>query len=198
MTHDTSGSRAEQGGVVIEWLLAFPMFMVVFFLIIQVALVGVASLVVQYAAFSAGRAAVVGLPEHTRENAETAGVFVLAALSPAVGTPERGAAALGRTFDRQGEPWSFPRMNRRAGFAREAASIRINPDEILAGPETLTVEIEYPLRLAIPIASAILAPSRRVVAGVPGHFVVLRARVQMRSTGSRVAAPLSALGRLDP
>lgn len=188
----------DQGGILVEWLFTLPLFMLVFFLIIQTAMIAAASLVVQYAAYAGARAAAVGLPEHTRENADHVCALILSAISPQARTTDRAGDRLGQTLRAQGSPWTYRHSGRRTAFAREAANIRVSPDEVTAGPENVVVEVEYPFELTIPFASAVYSPSFRHVAGINGRYITLRASATMRSTGSRVAAPLEAFGRFDP
>lgn len=190
-------SRDRRGAIVLEWVAILPVFTVVVTVILQIAVIGTSSLVARYAAFSAGRAAMVGLPDHTKENAEDAAAMVLMAIAPGVSGSDELGWRFGETIRRQGEPWSFRKTEQRLAVARRAMELDISPDEILGGPETLRVKLRYPLRLAIPFAASVLG-EYRVVDGVAGYYVDLSAEVELRSHGSRVAVSRSSLGRVTP
>ncbi len=190
--------HARAGGVVIEWLFCLPIFCVLFFLILQMALLASAGLVVRYATFAAARAAAVGLPDHLKANTETTAAIILACISPRRRGDHQEARVFGETLRRQGAPWSFRGVADRAAFAQIATDIRISPDEILGGPEDLSVQIKFPFRLNMPFAATVLAPRARTIAGVRGHYIDISARVDLRSHGSRVAASRFSLGRLTP
>jgi Flp pilus assembly protein TadG len=176
--------RDPRGTITVDFLLTFPIFLLLFAVIVQMALLGHAKLIAQYAAFAAARSAAVAVPEDKPEYAIMAGRLALAPVSET--RRSRGTAAsreLGRAVGRFGKPWDY-NVSQRYSHAAAAARFTLDPNEIDV-PTDITVREAFQFRLDVPGAAAALSPRRTVVGGVPGRYITLNASCTLRSTGSR-------------
>ena len=136
-----SSSHSERGQAIAEFAIAFPILLLIVLGIIQISLMFVARGVVEYAAYAAARAEVVG------EDPAHAAQFVCSAISGPSYTP-----GTGRTITVPG--WGvLPRS--------ESASIKTKVDvldPIGDANGTVTVEVTHKYELVVPVVSLIFKP----------------------------------------
>ena len=174
----------ENAYVTVDFVLTFPAFLLLLAMIVQMALLANAALVVDYAAYSAARSAIVSIPMGRTAHASAAACTVLAPISPPAGEPESGVGeAIQPIFDRYGKPWAFSEIQARTAYAAQAATISVSPSEIVV-PADVTVKIQYPFALRIPGAAVILTSKVETIAGVSGRFFRLGGTCTLRSTGA--------------
>lgn len=53
-------------------------------------------------------------------------------------------------------------------------------------PRQVTVTVEFPYQLKLPLVSSMMQPNRETIEGVPGRYITLRSEVALQSTGTRV------------
>ena len=171
--------RRERGVVSVEWLIACPPFLVVVMGIMQYALASQARVAVEYAAFSAARAAVVWLPredEGTGGDPSTAAAFPLVALSPEV---DHGQVTVA---DYLGRSQIESQIVARAAYARRATAVDL-PAGNPGWNDPVTVTVGYLYSCKIPIGKQILCkrfgdiPAEwrgRFSGSFPGWYLLMR------------------------
>jgi len=172
----------------VEWMLASVPFFILFLGIMQYALGSMAKVAVEYAAFSAARAAVVWLPreeEGTGGNVATAAAFPLIPLSPAV---DHGHVTVA---DYLGRSQIMGEIMDRADYAKRATVVDIDPQSP-GWNDPVTVEVAYLYSCKIPVGKQILCkrfgdlPSRytsRFRGSFPGWYLLLRAKHTLVNQG---------------
>lgn len=180
--------RRERGVVSVEWLIACGPFLVVVMGVMQYALASQARVAVEYAAFSAARAAVVWLPRQddgTGGDPSTAAAFPLVALSPEV---DRGLVSVS---DYLGRSRIESQIIARAAYARRATAVDIKN----ASPgwnDPVTVEIGYLYSCKVPIGKQILCKRFSEIPGdwqgrfsgsFPGWYLLMRATHTLTNQG---------------
>jgi hypothetical protein len=154
----TRRSRRESGVAVAEFAIAFPFLLLVVLGICQISLMFVARSVVEYAAFCAARAELVG------ESPERAAEFVCSAIA-------------GGTYDGQGDPITVPGWGTLPRSESSSIKTSVNVlDPINDGNGRVTVEVVHLYELGVPVASMIFKPiSRPIQPGdVPDGLFVLQ------------------------
>ena len=180
--------RRQRGVASVEWLLASMPFFVVFMGVMQYALASLARVTVEYAAFSAARAAVVWLPREesgTGGDPTTAAAFPLIPLSPAV---DHGPVSVAEYL---GSSHIDTEVLARAGYARRATVVDVTP----AHPgwnDDVTVEVAYLYSCKVPIGKQVMCkrfadlPSGyrgRFSGSFPGFYLLIRARHTLTNQG---------------
>lgn len=171
--------RRERGVVSVEWLIACGPFFVLFMGMVQYALASQARVAVEYAAFSAARAAVVWLPREedgTGGDVSTAAAFPLVTISP---ERDRGKVSLADYF---GRSQIESQIMARAGYARRATAVEIRPERP-GWNDPVTVEVGYLYSCKVPIGKQIMCqrfgdiPAEwraRFSGSFPGWYLLLR------------------------
>jgi TadE-like protein len=180
--------RRERGVVSVEFLIASAPFFVVLMGVMQYALASVARVSVEYAAFSAARAAVVWLPreeEGTGGDPSTAAAFPLIPLSPEV---DHGKVSVA---DYLGKSQIMSQLDARASYARQATVVDITPQNP-GWNDDVTVEVAYLYSCKVPIGKQIMCrrfgdlPSDmkgRFSGSYPGWYLLLRAKHTLTNQG---------------
>ena len=156
---DSRVAAGQGGQAIAEFAIVFPLMLLMVLAIVQISLMFVAKSVVEYSAFAAARAEVVG------EDPEQAAAFVCSTIAG----PSRGAGA-GRFITVPG--WGdLPRSA--AAFEKTLVDVMDPGDN---GSGHVTVEVTHYYELIVPVVSMIFKPiSRSVEPGdVPqGIFITL-------------------------
>lgn len=180
--------RRQRGVVSVEFLIASAPFFVVLMGVMQYALASMARVAVEYAAFSAARAAVVWLPREeagTGGDPSTAAAFPLIPLSPEV---DHGKVSVG---DYLGNGRIASQVAARATYARQSTVVDITPQHP-GWNDDVTVEVAYLYSCKVPIGKQIMCrrfgdlPSQargRFSGSFPGWYLLLRARHTLTNQG---------------
>jgi Flp pilus assembly protein TadG len=173
----------------VSFVLAFPIFLTIVAIIVQMALMVNAKVVVTHAADSAARAAATSLPDGKPENVERAAWMALAPLSPQAQSPVAAEAAADYdALRRMGVdvPESFPA---RYTYATEATAVSWSPDVDFSRSEGQEVEVTvtYRFQLTVPGAMKMAAADDDTVAGVKGRFWEVTARSRVQTAHGRKA-----------
>ena len=175
-----SARRRDRGVVSVEWLIACGPFLVVVMGVMQYALASQARVAVEYAAFSAARAAVVWLPREddgTGGDPSTAAAFPLVALSPAV---DHGQVSVA---DYLGRSQIESQIVARATYARRATAVDL-PSGKPGWNDPVTVEVGYLYSCKVPIGKQLMckrfgdldgAWRGRFSGSFPGWYLLIRA-----------------------
>lgn len=180
--------RRQRGVVSVEWLIACAPFFVVFMGVMQYALASQARVAVEYAAFSAARAAVVWLPREddgTGGDPSTAAAFPLVALSPEV---DHGKVSVS---DYLGRSQIEGQIVARAAYARRATAVDVRPQHP-GWNEPVTVEVGYLYSCKVPIGKQIMCKrfgdlpggwQGRFSGAFPGWYLLMRATHTLNNQG---------------
>ena len=180
--------RRGRGVVSVEFLIASAPFFVVLMGVMQYAMASVARVAVEYAAFSAARAAVVWLPREdagTGGDPSTAAAYPLIALSPAV---DHGKVSVA---DYLGNSAIMSQIDARAAYARGATVVDVTPEHP-GWNDDVTVEVAYLYSCKIPIGKQIMchrftdlpADARAKFSGsYPGWYLLMRATHTLTNQG---------------
>lgn len=150
--------RAEAGTIMVEFCLVFPFLGLAMGLTVQAALIAQATLVVQYSAYSAARAAIVrteyssaiSLWEdlYKKDEIERVAELALASISPEAGGggSSADAAAIRQVFQNQNGPWGSNAYPARVAYASwgngSAASNQTTRVNLTTQPAALLPDIE--------------------------------------------------------
>jgi Flp pilus assembly protein TadG len=166
--------RSDDGAAAVSFILAFPIFLTIVAIIVQLALMVNAKLMVVNAADTAARSAATSLPDEHPENIHHAAWLALAPVSPrAEGPVASEAAAAADALRRVGVevPDTFAA---RATYAKDATTVSWDPDprEGFADKpaQEVDVTVTYRFRLTVPVAMRIVSAAEDTVAGVKGRF----------------------------
>jgi len=180
--------RRDRGVVSVEWLIASGPFLVVVMGVMQYALASQARVAVEYAAFSAARAAVVWLPredEGTGGDPSTAAAFPLVALSPEV---DHGLVSVA---DYLGRSQIESQIMARATYARRATAVDM-PQGNPGWNDPVTVTVGYLYSCKVPIGKQLLCkrfsdiPAEwrgRFSGSFPGWYLLMRAQHTLVNQG---------------
>jgi Flp pilus assembly protein TadG len=174
-----------------ELVLVFIPFIAVLTITLQLAGASIAKVTVEYAAFTAARAAVVWLP---REEAGSGGdirdaaALPLIALSPGNADDAGGRATLSGQF---GEGTGKSALSRKAEYARRATAVRWTPERPRWNDQ-VRVEVAYLYPCHVPLGRELVCKRFGSLPGVagwgfrgsfPGYYVLITAEHTLTNQG---------------
>jgi Flp pilus assembly protein TadG len=177
----------DRGAATTSFILAFPIFLTIVGIIVQMALMVNAKIIVNHAADAAARAAVTSLPDGHPENITTAALIALAPLSPKADTNSSDAQGVYDALQNIGANVadSFPA---RYSYAEQATQVSWTPDsqdlsQSVAQPVEVTVT--YRFQLTVPGIMKMAQATEDTVAGVHGWFWTVTAKCQVETSQGR-------------
>lgn len=184
--------RDDGAAAAVSFVIAFPIFLTIVGVLVQISLMVNAKIMVTAAADAAARAAVTSLPDEKPENIGRAAWIALAPLSPeAASTTASEASADYDALKTAGVdvPETFPA---RYTYAKEAAAVSWSPEAPAAdfvhevGRE-VEVTVTYKFLLTVPGAKTFASATDGTVAGVEGRFWEVTGKAKaMTSHGRKV------------
>lgn len=211
------GTRQESGTATLDFVLTFPLFMMIVLIVIQFALMVNARIIVSYAAYAATRSAVVWMEdglEDAERRAEAAAEIACLPISPAVyKLPDPGLVPLLlHSSETPVLPGSeLTRRSRRLGgkflyssWATEVEIAGTQEDEEFGPRDPVTVTVTHHFRLTVPYADGIFAqPWSGSLFGwdaVPiqdSYTLLNEGKVRTTGKGGKRCTPFSASGILS-
>jgi Flp pilus assembly protein TadG len=177
----------DRGAATTSFILAFPIFLTIVGIVVQMALMVNAKVVVNHAADVAARAAVTSLPDGHPENISQAAWVALAPLSPKAAASTSQSQTVYSALQQVGANVadSFPA---RYSFAQEATQVTWSPDSqdlSQSAGQPLTVVVTYRFQLTVPGIMKMAQASEDTVAGVHGWFWNVTGTCQVETSHGR-------------
>jgi len=181
--------RDDRGAATTSFILAFPIFLTIVGIVVQMALMVNAKVMVNHAADAAARAAVTSLPDGHPENISQAAWIALAPLSPQATSTTSQAQIAYSALQAVGANVadSFPA---RYSFAQQATQVTWTPDSqdlSQSVGQPLEVTVTYRFQLTVPGIMKMAQASEDTVAGVHGWFWSVTGKCQVQTSHGRKA-----------
>lgn len=180
---------ADAGAAAVSFILAFPIFLTIVGIVVQIALMVNARIMVQHAADSAARAAATSLPDGQPENIDRAAWISLAPLSPQAADANSQATEDYEALKNLGVNVadSFPK---RYAYAMEATSVTYAPhaDFAASAGQPVMVTVRYKFQLTVPGIMRLASADDGTLAGVKGRFWEVTATSQVETAHGRKTA----------
>ena len=165
--------HSRRGSAAVSFILAFPIFLTIVGVVVQMALMVNAKIMVTHAADAAARAAATSLPDGHPENIQRAAWTALAPVSPK--SPNAAASEATDTADALKRVGANPSVTfaARYAYAMGATDVTWTPQKDFAGTpgEVVEVTVTYKFMLTVPGAMRMVPDADpTTVAGVKGRF----------------------------